>query len=246
MIYAFGDIHGMFNLFKQGLDWVEQIARPEDILVFLGDYIDRGPDSKSVLETMCNLQTRRPNSIFVSGNHEAMFLSVLNYLLKEDECVDPTMWLNNGGITTLYSYGITRWDEVTSKIPKTHYDFICNLSIQHTIDKFTFVHAGLGFGNCSSDDRYDPRLWMQRGFINCDEDFGSVIIFGHAVQQDMRPLVRWNKIGLDTGSCFYNCLSIGVFDSLDTTSFGLIQVTPEVMGNSCSIQRIPIPRKRNE
>ncbi len=196
-----------------------------DTLVFLGDYIDRGEDSRAVVETLLALQAERPNTVFLRGNHEQMLLGACdgppseldpdpNYILH----AEPTaLWLQNGGMETLDSYeagDFLRWREA---IPDAHWNFFRKTGFEFVTERHHFVHAGLlppGRNWPASRDGLDYRLWIREPFLSSRADFdGRVVVFGHTPQSSGLPLVQRNKIGLDTGAVYGGPLTAGVFPS---------------------------------
>jgi len=130
-IFAIGDIHGCFNAMKELIENKIQL-RKDDKLIFLGDYIDRGPDSKKVLDYIIELQNNRYDIITLCGNHESMLLDAW----QNESAVSK--WIQNGGSETFRSIGA---DSVKS-IDLKYIDFLKNLNWYYTLDKYLFVHAG--------------------------------------------------------------------------------------------------------
>ena len=176
------------------IDW-----RPEkDRLVFLGDYIDRGVDSKGVVDYILNLKNLSSNVTCLLGNHEQCFM---NYLHRQD--IAP--FLMNGGEKTLESYSIDDGD----RIPDEHYHFFENLETMVELDEFYLVHAGFRPGVKLESQSLQDMLWIREPFIYSEYDFGKIVVFGHTSFSD--PLLMDNKIGIDTGAVFGNkltCLKI--------------------------------------
>ena len=205
IIYAIGDIHGKAAMLGAALTQIKAVITPEDTVVFLGDYIDRGEDSKAVIDMALDFRTSHANTVFLRGNHEQMLLDTS----KGDGSV--YLWVSNGGIQTLASYGTALtpqegiWQDA---IPDAHLDFFRATQLEWESDSFHFVHAGLVPPSQRENKQFhtsctafaEPRLWVRDGFINSDEDFGKVVVFGHTIQRSGFPLVMPNKIGIDTGA----------------------------------------------
>ena len=191
-LLAVGDIHGSLERLK-GL---MALVRPEgrDRVVFLGDYIDRGPDGKGVIDYLIAFGVRFPNSIFLKGNHEEMFLDFLNER-------DQLGFLVNGGETTLASYR----KEGGINIPKAHLDFLEKLPTSFETDQFIFVHAGLRPGLPLRAQREGDMLWIRDEFIRSNYNWGKVVVFGHTPLRT--PLFTDNKIGIDTGAAYGESLT---------------------------------------
>ncbi|PLY02925.1 MAG: serine/threonine protein phosphatase [Desulfuromonas sp.] len=193
-LLAIGDIHGCFDLLQKLL--TDVAPGPEDQLVFLGDYIDRGPASRQVIECLLDLQRQFPETVFLRGNHEQM---LLDFLAGDDHL----MFLLNGGNATLESYQST--DNSKPVIPPDHLSFFNNLKNSYIHGDYIFVHAGLRPGvPISNQDEYDM-LWIRGEFINSDYDWGKTVVFGHSPQPEV--LLRDNMVGLDTGAVYNNRLS---------------------------------------
>ena len=191
-IFAIGDIHGCLDRLRTLIKNLD-IDRQHDILVFIGDYIDRGKSSKEVVDYMIKLRGEF-NNICLMGNHEQMFL---NYLAGTNE----EMYLFNGGTTTLSSYGIDRTSPPHIRrqaIPPEHLHFFQSLLPYYETEDYIFVHAGLMPGLSLGEQDIHDLLWMRQEFIYSDYDFGKLVIFGHTPFGS--PLIMPNKIGIDTGA----------------------------------------------
>ncbi len=191
-LLAVGDIHGCLDRLRRLMARVEpQIS---DRVVFLGDYIDRGPDGRGVIDYLLDFGRRFPLSVFLKGNHEAMFL---DFLAGRNQM----LFLYNGGGTTLLSYR----EEGGVRVPKTHLDFLETLRPAFTTEDFIFVHAGLRPGLPLEGQEERDLLWIRDEFIASDYDWGQTVVFGHTPLQ--QPLLGTNKIGLDTGAVYGRALT---------------------------------------
>jgi serine/threonine protein phosphatase 1 len=204
MLYAVGDIHGM----RDSLDALlrKLPLGSDDHLVFIGDYVDRGPDPHGVVELLVELSAR-VRCTFLMGNHEAMFLSFLGW--QGRNYFGGEAFLQNGGGATLQSYGYLDSSE-SPGLPPSHEKFFRELALYHVEGQYAFVHAGLSRDALRlSDIHYAleherPRnlLW-QRSTATLPHNLGVTIVYGHTPMPDMQ--VRWNlpySIGIDTGAVY--------------------------------------------
>ena len=196
-IYAVGDIHGSYEKLLELLDKID-IDFSSDQLVFLGDYIDRGPSSFEVVEHLVKLQAEHPHTIFLKGNHEEMFEKYLSG-------VDRITYLINGGQQTLDSYLRHPREPDDPLIPADHQDFFNSLRLFYETDNYIFVHAGLRKKIALEKQKQEDLLWIRRKFIETKYDFGKQVVFGHTPLQE--PLMQPNKIGIDTGAVYGNKLT---------------------------------------
>ncbi len=194
--YVIGDIHGMRDMLERLLDTIPLDAR-RDALVFLGDYIDRGPDSRGVIESILALMGQGIKVVCLMGNHEIMWR---RFIARQDTLT----FLVNGGRKTLDSY---RESGTKTKlvIPPAHLDFLDGLRSYYEVDEFLMVHAGLRPGVELSGQIEDDLFWIREDFIHSSHDFGKRIIFGHTPFD--RPHVDRYKIGIDTGAVYGNRLT---------------------------------------
>ncbi|CAN5528962.1 metallophosphoesterase family protein [soil metagenome] len=195
MVFAIGDVHGQY--------WrlVELLAKlplqDEDQIVFVGDYIDRGPASSEVIQLLIELKAARPNTIFLRGNHEQMMLDARSY---KDRYQYTALWFGNGGAETVDSYPRgTGWIE---RVPSEHWKFIEETIFEYWLGAYAFVHAGFLPKGAKWPHDEDPRLWIREPFIYSKFDFGARVIFGHTPQKTGEPLVKKNKIGIDTAAAY--------------------------------------------
>jgi serine/threonine protein phosphatase 1 len=208
MLYAFGDIHGEAEKLDELLAMTP--LQPDDRLVFLGDYIDRGPDSRGVIDRLIALSQRHA-CIFLLGNHESMLLDFLGW--TDHAYFGGDAFLLNGGDRTLEGYGyfeLANADRERFRLPKSHEDFLLGLHLAHTEGDYLFVHAGLSQDQLRSGDltyalrksRPEDLLW-NRTSGELPHDLGITMVYGHTPNEDLD--VRWNppfSIGLDTGAVF--------------------------------------------
>jgi serine/threonine protein phosphatase 1 len=201
-LYAIGDIHGSLDSLERLLDKINPDLT-KDRLLFVGDYIDRGPRSKGVVDYIIRLKNQAPAGqiICLKGNHEAMFLDFLAGGPGE-------IFLFNGGLATVEDYWGDDWvdqerDNLT--LPRDHARFYQDLELYYEIPDYIFVHGGLKPGVPLAEQVEDDLLWIRGEFINSEADFGGRVIFGHTPFK--QPLLRPNKIGIDTGAVYGNFLT---------------------------------------
>jgi serine/threonine protein phosphatase 1 len=189
-IFVIGDIHGCLKKLTNLMACIDVDDR-HDALVFLGDYIDRGPDSRGVVEFILNFKKARENVFCLMGNHEELFIDYLN------QGRSTSVFYANGGFSTLISYN---YPHVMDDIPESHRKFFSSLSLYYETENYIFVHAGLRPGiPLDQQDRQDM-LWIRDEFVGSSFDFGKTIVFGH--NSFSQPLIEANKIGVDTGAVY--------------------------------------------
>jgi serine/threonine protein phosphatase 1 len=206
-IYAVGDIHGRADLLDQVFKRIDaNLVRnpaPHGIEIYLGDYIDRGPASRQVLDRLV-ARSRTHRTVFLKGNHETYLADfVTNPPILEE-------WQRLGGLETLMSYGITPSINpdaaaqsrlaaaLNQALPESHRHFLGDLKSSFTCGDFFFVHAGVRPGIPLAKQREEDLLWIRRDFLLCEDDFGKIVVHGHTpvAQPDIRP----NRINIDTGA----------------------------------------------
>ncbi|HXT35669.1 MAG TPA: metallophosphoesterase family protein [Chloroflexota bacterium] len=193
-LLVFGDIHGAISPLRRLLARVR--PQSDDTLLFLGDYIDRGENSRAVLDHLMRLEQEHA-CIFLKGNHEDMFLRAYESMsvLDGSEAMiteEMLLWISNGGITTLRDFE-GGWPSE----PYIHW--LSRLRLFYETDTHYFVHAGLRPGAPPEATTDADRMWIREPFLGSDYDWGKTVVFGHTVQIG-RPLVHPNKIGIDTGA----------------------------------------------
>lgn len=206
-IYALSDIHGCADLLAQMFGVIDADvanSRPHRAIeVFLGDYIDRGPDSRLTLDLLIE-RSRRGNAVFLRGNHEAFLADVIR---------DPSRlgdWLRVGGLQTLMSYGLTpslqpdRAEQTTlvrqliAAMPPQHHSFLKRLRLTFTCGDFFFTHAGVRPGIPLSEQREADLLWIRDEFLGSHDDFGKYVVHGHTPVR--APEILPNRANIDTGA----------------------------------------------
>lgn len=198
--YVIGDIHGCDQLLEkllQEIAWDPATQR----LIFLGDYIDRGPNPKRVVDLILDL-SKQGTVDCLMGNHEGLFIHFLS-------TGDPHPSLSTGGETTFQSYEIDRnmesREQVLSLLPPAHLEFYRTLRLFIELEDYVIVHAGLRPGVPLEKQTPEDLIWIREPFLHSDYDFGKIVVFGHTPFR--QPLIMENKIGLDTGAVYGNRLT---------------------------------------
>jgi len=186
-LLAIGDIHGCLERLLDLLEAVD--PQPDDQVIFLGDYIDRGPESCQVIDFLIEFSKEFPSTIFLRGNHEQMFLDFLTADLGLG-------FLLNGGQETLDSYERLR----RFPPPQDHLAFLNGLKIFWETEQYIFVHAGLRPGLPLEEQVPEDCLWIRREFMESSYDWGKVVVFGHTPLS--KPLLTPSRIGLDAGAVY--------------------------------------------
>ncbi len=206
-VYAVGDIHGRLDLLDRLLGLIDayETARPctDTSIIFLGDYIDRGPDSCGVIERLLGDFPYGAKAHFLRGNHEAIMLRCLR---------GPEMfanWAANGGLATLRSYGLdasfsadgpTLLRQLRDVLPETHLAFLKGLKMTMERGDYFFVHAGVRPGVPLASQAEEDCLWIREKFLDHRGSFGKIVVHGHTPVAE--PEMLANRIGIDTGSFF--------------------------------------------
>lgn len=214
--YTFGDVHGCLEQLKQLVDLCEQDASSHKAtFIFLGDYIDRGPDSRGVIEFLIDLQKWSSDTIIcLRGNHEDLLLAAL-------EGNDAELnWLANGADATLDSYRVPR----AIDLPASHIDWIRSLPLFHDDGSRFFVHAGINPDRSLDRQRSRDLLWIREPFLSSDTDFGRFVVHGHTPIKSGMPDLHTNRLNLDTGAVYGRKLSAAVFCDVQMLPLKFIQV----------------------
>ena len=187
MIYTIGDIHGCLDPLRRLMDQIH--LSETDEVVFMGDYVDRGPDSKGVIDYLLTLQGRYT---FLMGNHERMFLDFL-------QGKERFLFLYNGGEATLESYG------GVGNIPASHLAFLNRLVLYYETDDYLFVHGGIRPGIPIQDQKPNDLLWIREEFYAYPGRYAKTVVFGHTPLREV--LMEEDRIGIDTACVYGNKLT---------------------------------------
>ncbi len=214
--YAIGDIHGCLDKLQDLIKRCQLDADAEKQtakFVFLGDYIDRGPDSHGVVEFLINLQSQQPDlTICLAGNHEELALGA-HYAGQYE------IWLRNGGDETLRSYGI----ESAADLPPHHIAWFNSLLDRHDDGRRLFVHAGIDPWRPLDQQHSQDLRWIREPFLSDDRDYGRLVVHGHTPLRTGLPDQRHNRLNLDTGAVFGNALTAAAFTNHTTAPLRFLQ-----------------------
>ena len=224
-IYAIGDVHGRLDLLVRLEELIAADAAAADarrrVIVYLGDYVDRGPESRGVIERLMRRPLPGFEPFHLLGNHEDYLLQFL-----ENAAVGPN-WCTYGGSETLASYGVRppssftlRVDDfeiarrgLAEKIPPAHVAFMRGLKLTHEEGGYLFVHAGVKPGVALAEQQAEDLLWIRNEFLDSAEDFGACVVHGHTIVEV--PEERSNRIGIDTGAFATGRLTALVLDGTE-------------------------------
>ncbi|MBI3419325.1 MAG: serine/threonine protein phosphatase [Proteobacteria bacterium] len=206
-VYAIGDVHGRADLLEKMLRMIEADHlgyQGESLVIFIGDYVDRGPNSREVLDILTRYRGRL-RVLTLRGNHEDILLRFF-----QDHSVAPG-WFHYGGLQTLRSYGIAipnatqDFDEIfhlqrrlNDIMPKEHRTFLENLGYTARYGDYFFVHAGIHPDIPLESQTPHHYMWIREPFLSSMKDFGFTVVHGHSIR--MNPEIRSNRIGIDTGA----------------------------------------------
>ena len=213
--YAVGDIHGSLGKLRSLVARCERDADGRPLLfVFLGDYIDRGPDSRGVVEYLIELQARMPGRVIaLKGNHESLAMAAL------DSSMSAVHWLMEGGVMTLRSYRVSRADE----LPANHLAWLRSLRLSYDDGQRLFVHAGVNPEKSLAAQDDSDLLWIREPFLSDARDYGRLIVHGHTPTSTGMPDLRANRLNIDTGAVYGRGLTAAVFDSGRTNPIAFLQ-----------------------
>ena len=220
-IYAIGDIHGRADLLADMHHYVAADAAkyPDHrlVLVYLGDYVDRGLESKSVIDLLLDSPLPGFEIVHLMGNHEEMLLDFL------DDQNRGRGWLDIGGAATLLSYGVrmndrqppagrlaTAQEGLKACLPQRHLEFLRDLRLYHSEGDYLFVHAGIRPGIKLEDQKARDLLWIRRNFLESTANHGQIVVHGHSVTWE--PEVQPNRICIDTGAFATGVLTCLILD----------------------------------
>ena len=231
-IFAIGDIHGCYEELMLLINKLP-LNPKKDKIIFLGDYIDRGPDSNKVIAQLIKWKEKYPHWVFLSGNHEDIFR---DWVSNNAQKYGLNNWFGNGGKTTYESYGGHYGKEVDGEFqfpkqpdfPDEHLNFLFReLEFVHEEENYVFVHGGLVPNESVKNliELMNPMvqghetiinavLWAREGFIDSKYDWGKKVIFGHTPAYEKRwgtfgqPIVMKNKIGIDGAVCPTACKNL--------------------------------------
>ena len=224
-IYAIGDIHGQLDDLHRVLALIENDGGKDASVVFLGDYVDRGPDSKGVIDLLMNGVAKGRNWTPIRGNHDRYFMRFLDDQTVYDPATRADLfWLNPrlGGDKTLLSYGINAQEDdpiepihaaALRAVPQDHRDFLKNLPNMHVTYSHIFVHAGLRKGIAIEDQIEDDLIWIRAAWLETPHDYGKLVVHGHTAVD--APEHHGYRVNLDAGAGYFRPLHAAVFEGRD-------------------------------
>jgi serine/threonine protein phosphatase 1 len=206
-LYVIGDIHGRSDLLDRMATAIKRDLGPhptdESLTVTLGDYVDRGPDSRGVVERLMRNPFSMPY-VALRGNHEQLFMSFLTA-----PTVGPA-WRDLGGLETLHSYGIpvaslmmgnnfeNAAQAFRQTVPGSHVKFLSSLNNSLTVGKYFLCHAGVKPGVPLERQQPEDLLWIRESFLTSNKNFGKIVVHGHTPCEQVEELP--NRINIDTGA----------------------------------------------
>jgi serine/threonine protein phosphatase 1 len=216
LTYAVGDIHGALHKLESLIARCRDHAdgRPARF-IFLGDYIDRGPQSAGVIRCLMELEAQMPGDVVaLMGNHEEMLLSIFDGAVSADD------WLPQGGSQTLQSYGI----EDVGDLPREHVDWLRALRLSYDDGRRFFVHAGVNPERpLDAQDEHDL-LWIREPFLSDPRDYGRLIVHGHTPVENGVPDLRSNRLDLDTRAGYGGPVTAAAFSHEATSPLAFFAV----------------------
>ena len=209
-IYVIGDIHGQADMLDEALSFIHDDADSGAPVVFVGDYIDRGPDSRAVLDTLIEGQAEGEPWVCLMGNHDRYLLRFLDNPDYRDPRTSRNLhYLDDpiGGRATLASYGVDAdprrkladiHADAVQAVPPAHRAFLAGLPLTHQTGAQFFAHAGIRPGVPLDQQTEDDLLWIRAEFLNDPRDHGPLIVHGHTPQAC--PVHHGNRLNLDGGA----------------------------------------------
>jgi serine/threonine protein phosphatase 1 len=218
-LYCIGDIHGRLDLLEELHEMIQADAEGysgDKTVIYLGDFIDRGAQSKQVLDLLAGQALDGFSAVHLLGNHEQTLLDFL------EEPQAALAWLNFGGQVTLMSYGVGLGrvqlarqvdllrDELEAKLPQSHLEFLQSCRLTHSEGSYLFVHAGIRPGLELEQQAPEDLLWIRDEFIRSRRNHGAIVVHGHSITEE----VEWqpNRIGIDTGAYYSGMLTALVLE----------------------------------
>lgn len=211
-LYAIGDVHGHPDKLGRALRLIEDDGGKDAEIIFVGDYIDRGPDSRAVIQHLIEGLDAGRNWTCLKGNHDRM----MEWFLEDTPRHDPHLlvgyhWFHEriGGLTTMESYGVevgprerlwTVHNHARKAVPESHRDFLRNLKVAHYVDHYLFVHAGIRPGVPLDHQTERDLVWIREGFLDNDETHPCFVVHGHTPIQT--PTLYHNRLNTDGGAAF--------------------------------------------
>ncbi len=226
LVYVIGDVHGCYDLLLDLLGRIAADSRERahgrrPILIFCGDYVDRGPNSAEVVEAVIQLHRRDDLDVrLLKGNHEQAMLDFLR------DPAGAVGWLDFGGTETLASYGVriegaqfqdrllAARDQLLDRLPAAHLNLLHQLDMMLVVGDYAIVHAGIRPGVDLGDQAEEDLLWIREDFLDSNRSFDKVIVHGHT-WTGVRPQLEPHRIGVDTGAYQTGVLTAARLDGQD-------------------------------
>jgi serine/threonine protein phosphatase 1 len=227
-IYAIGDIHGRLDLLTAlhehiATDALERAAKHKTV-VYLGDYVSRGDDSLGVVDCVQKWLPEGFERVTLKGNHEDLLLRFVGGELEAGR-----HWFDYGGLDTLAHYGVAIPDRqardeasvaelqqhFADALPRPHLQFFQSLQVSHRAGDYCFVHGGVRPGVALSKQKDHDCMWIRKPFLESEIDHGAIIVHGHSISP--QPVVRHNRIGIDTGAYASGVLTCLVLEGACTS-----------------------------
>lgn len=234
-LYAVGDVHGCLDALMAVHDAIESDLAARRVadwrVIHVGDYVDRGPDSRGVVEFLIGRMAGDARIICLRGNHDEMFAQGI-----EGERRTCNTWLTNGGVETLASYGVELTDFLEALreggvaldlVPEAHRAFLDGLEMSARFGDYYFVHAGVDPRRPLDEQGEEAQLWIRETFLRHADELEAVVVHGHTPVK--RVDARGNRIGIDTGAVFggpLTCLVLEGESKALLTAEGLAPLIP--------------------
>lgn len=222
VVYAVGDIHGRSDLLERLHRNIDRDAHERGgdvVIVYLGDYIDRGPDSRGVIDGLLDAPAGDTERIFLRGNHEQALLDFVDGDLEMGAA-----WIGFGGGATLASYGVSgRFDpedlasmedlkhQILNQVPEPHWTFLRASRSYYLHGNYAFVHAGIRPGKAIEDQRGEDLLWIRDEFLDSSRIHDRIVVHGHSVVDQVE--FHDNRIAMDTAAFATGMLSCLVLEN---------------------------------
>ncbi|MCX2696938.1 metallophosphoesterase family protein [Ochrobactrum chromiisoli] len=205
LTYAIGDVHGCADLLQKMLSTIEADADGEPYrVIFLGDIIDRGSNSRAAMELVCHTLDTLPGSFLIQGNHEELLLRVLACDENSDRVLEH--WKKQGGDTTFCSYSFLGYENSSLILDEFEELYPRHLralkeSVSYVIEgQYLFVHAGIRPGVTIAEQKEKDLRWIREGFLDFEGDHGYTVVHGHTITDNFQPERHPNRINLDSGA----------------------------------------------
>lgn len=221
-VYAIGDVHGQLDDLQRVIALIEADGGKDARIVLVGDYVDRGPDSRGVLQYLIDAQAEGRNWTTIKGNHDRYLSRFLDYRIVHDPATRPDLlWFDPrlGGDKTMASYGVDVGesaplqivqDAALQAVPQAHRAFLAGLPLMHEIGDLLFVHAGIRPRVALDKQIEDDLIWIRAPFLEYRKSHGPLVVHGHTALE--HPEHAGNRVNLDGGAGYFRPLHAAVFE----------------------------------